>query len=766
MIDLPSITLSNSSLGAGISGAFVSSGSGTPSFSRTLTVSTSGAANPGATTFTVTGTDSRSPEGGSRTSGTATLNVWDFTIALSPSDRTVLRGASTTYTAAVTLVSGSAGNPANVPLALSGAPSDATVTGFPASLAFGASQQFTVQAANSSTGSLGDFALVATSNVDCGSRSASAGLHLYDFSVTISGPNSTPVQRGCSNSYTVNVNLAVGSSTTGLRPITLAVMYTSTTPSNVAASFSASPIPGGSSMLTLSPATTSSLGSFPFQVRGTDSAVPEGGSRDSSPAATPLQIWDFSLTVTPNPLVAALNQGVSYSVKLTLLAGSAGTIPAVDLSSILPVGVTGSFDTTPLTPTLAGAMTVLNLTASTPGSFSITVVAGGGCGTRQVTAMLEVLNATVGGLIRDTSCSALPNGADAVFTPGGGASSGLKLAATNPGGFMYLAKFTNLGPTTSVGFVLDLAKYMSEPTSQFPLWGSNPVKVFSGDPCGPGATDITPMGIQIVTPSGPLNQPLSTNSTTAMSPGSITVPTIPSVPTNGQVWVQVHIRSGLLGTTGWPANSQTAFARGYLFNSKFVVGGTPLTNPEATPFAILGKRFTGIGGWALDLNDQPKDGLQVLVNATCGGGGGPTTQTVTGFYVVQLAAGTSGDVRLCNAMGEAVSPVMSFTAPLAADEFRQIDFLNLNPADPVIDGIVGTSSMGVGGIRVELIGSGNRVVSQTVTNSGGYYVFRFTPPGTYTVRITPPTGYNAATRSVTLTIRMFERKKVDFVLMK
>src|SRR5262249_428687 len=102
--------------------------------------------------------------------------------------------------------------------------------------------------------------------------------------------------------------------------------------------------------------------------------------------------------------------------------------------------------------------------------------------------------------------------------------------------------------------------------------------------------------------------------------------------------------------------------------------------------------------------------------------------------------------------------------PIAQDQFVQADFLNLSPADPVIEGIVGTVDRGVPNTRVELINVAGHVVSTTVTNSGGDYIFRFTAPGTYTVRITPPDGFRASITSTTVKIKMFEVLRVDFLM--
>ena len=94
----------------------------------------------------------------------------------------------------------------------------------------------------------------------------------------------------------------------------------------------------------------------------------------------------------------------------------------------------------------------------------------------------------------------------------------------------------------------------------------------------------------------------------------------------------------------------------------------------------------------------------------------------------------------------------------------QVDFLNLSPADPVIEGIVGTVTQGVGQVTVQLYNVAVKLVASTTTSGGGYYVFRFAAPGQYTVKIVPPAAYTAANSSVTLSVKMFETVKLDFTL--
>jgi hypothetical protein len=273
--------------------------------------------------------------------------------------------------------------------------------------------------------------------------------------------------------------------------------------------------------------------------------------------------------------------------------------------------------------------------------------------------------------------------------------------------------------------------------------------------------DITPAGITVQTSAGPVSQPFPGNSTTAT--GSIVVPQL-SIPAGGMIWAQVFTRYGLIGTTGWPANSQTTFVRGYQTRIR-LTDGSATTSPVVTNFIETGKKVTAIGGYTIDLNGTPKGGLGIAVDAlgtTCSSPSLLAAQNVTGFYFITVPAGMASTVRVCSSMGAQVAQ-QSFSN-VAQDEFRQIDFTNLNPADPVIHGIVGTRTAGVENIRVDLYGSGNRLLATTMTNAGGYYVFRFTPPGNYTVQITPPAGYVATRTSQSVFVKMFDVMTLDFEL--
>jgi hypothetical protein len=729
--------------------------------SSSLTIPAASLANTGSYYVVV------SNECGSVTSNTATLGVFDFTVSISPQDRTVQSGGTATYTVSANLVSGSTGAPTGVSFgAIMGLPADAKVSGFPSSLNFGSSATFSIQ-----TNTLGDFTFTVEGSAGTCSRTATANLYVFDFTVGVT-PDSQTVLRGCSKSYDVAVNLVEKSSTFDLPKVSLSVVFADQSTTNITASFgTASSTPPFITKLFLSPDEKSSLGEFKFVVVGT---VEGGESRQSFVSS--LKVYDFNISATPNPLVLAQNQQGSYTVTVKLESGSA-TPPPIGLSVSLPSGITGKLTNTSIVPTLDGAQTYLLISPTPPaitlptGNFKVTITGtdpGDASCFRTATLDLTVVAARIGGKMRDTGCNDIPNGFDAVFTPAG---SSLKLNATNPGGFMYNSNVT-VDTASKVTVVLSIPtdpddapylKGLPSGSASFVLYGSRPVHVYTSDPCAPGAVDITPNNVVVYTPTGSaMLQPLSNNSTPVTTLGSVVIPDF-NVPAGGKIWVQVHIRSALLDTTGWPLNSQTAFLRSYQFRAGFTFDNLSLSTQLLTNFTGTGKRVTGIGGYAVDLNGSGKGGLKVVVSDTKGNTvATATTEKYSGFFFAPLPANTSGSEQLFNAMDNQIGS-QKF-GPIAQDLFVQLDFLNLSPADPVIEGIVGTVDKGLANTRVELLNVAGHVVSTTQTNSGGYYIFRFPAPGSYTVRVTPPDGFRAATTSTTVKVKMFEEAKIDFLL--
>ena len=135
-----------------------------------------------------------------------------------------------------------------------------------------------------------------------------------------------------------------------------------------------------------------------------------------------------------------------------------------------------------------------------------------------------------------------------------------------------------------------------------------------------------------------------------------------------------------------------------------------------------------------------------------------------GFYFATVPAGGPYTVQLFNPVGQI--PGKSITIPsIANNQYQAVDFLNINPADPAITGYVFDSSFhGISGVKITLTDAKGKTVATTTTSSSGWYVFRFTQPGTYTVTMTVPQGYKAVQASYTMSIGQFQTVRQDFGL--
>jgi hypothetical protein len=252
---------------------------------------------------------------------TVNLHVYDYTIAVTPPDRTVLRGGATTYTVALNLVPGSSvvGVPP-VSLAAIGLPADATPSITPAALTPSLAvptATLSVQTAGTPSGSLGDFAFtVMGTNPSGTTRSGSAGLHLYDFSLTAS-PASLQVLTTGSNSYLVTVTPTPGSSVVG--PAALSLLVGGLPPS---ATGGFSPAIGSALGFTSTfTITTSGAASSPgvvLTVAGADTRSPEGGARSTQVVLvvlTPAQAIPLVInSVNSLAQAGAINNGQANSL--------------------------------------------------------------------------------------------------------------------------------------------------------------------------------------------------------------------------------------------------------------------------------------------------------------------------------------------------------------------------------------------------------------------------------------------------------------------
>lgn len=319
---------------------------------------------------------------------------------------------------------------------------------------------------------------------------------------------------------------------------------------------------------------------------------------------------------------------------------------------------------------------------------------------------------------------------DVVFTPGTGTS--YKMVATNPGTFYYNLQITNNG--ASGNFTIQVA-----------IPGDFVLK-----PLSPGANPVQIDGI-----------PVSYN----LQDGLLSISGV-AISTGQTVRLTAHLdyalKSQYTATQPYTADSQSNYLKQYSFSTS-----VNLVQGKAATVIATGKKVTAIGGFAVDVNGVPKNGLKVTVTDPKGGKTNLATGGVMGdgFYFLIVPAGGPYTVQIFNSLDTQIG--IRKNIQVTKDTFVEVDFNQLNPADPAIQGVVrDNSSNPISGVTVKLLAVNGKVAALTTTNNAGYYVFRFSQPGVYTVRIIVPPGYSATTTSVTIRVSQFQTISVDFNLTK
>jgi len=262
------VTLSATGLPAGASATF-NPASVTAGQSSTLTVSTTATAATGTFGFTVTGRYSSPPVTHSTAASlTVTAALDDFSISASPSSRTVVAGSNTTYAVNTQVTSGTA---RTVSLSASGLPSGASASFNPASVTAGQGSTLTI--GTTGAAAVGTFTLTLTGQYASPPASHSATVTLTvtaaptdDFAISAS-PASQTVAQGSSTTYTVNTQVASGTS----QNVDLSV---SGLPSGATGTFAPPSVTaGGSSTLTVATTTTTVTGTFALTISGVSSTA-------------------------------------------------------------------------------------------------------------------------------------------------------------------------------------------------------------------------------------------------------------------------------------------------------------------------------------------------------------------------------------------------------------------------------------------------------------------------------------------------------------
>jgi cellulose 1,4-beta-cellobiosidase len=252
------VTLSASGLPAGVTATF-SPATVIGSAGSTLTLSASNTAAVGAVSITVTGTS-----GSMKSTATVTLNVIakpDFTIAVSPATLSVAAGTTGTATVSVGFVGGLTGSvsvsASNLPAGVSAnfAPSSVNGTGT-VSVSFFVQPGTAAESGNVTiTGTNGTLSHSATVALTVAGSGATSGFKLTPSAATLA------MAQGSSATDTITV--------TDMGTFNGSVMLAASgMPSGVTASFGTNPTTG-SSVVTVSAASTAAAGTFTLTISGT-----------------------------------------------------------------------------------------------------------------------------------------------------------------------------------------------------------------------------------------------------------------------------------------------------------------------------------------------------------------------------------------------------------------------------------------------------------------------------------------------------------------
>jgi hypothetical protein len=181
----------------------------------------------------------------------------DFSVAATPSSRTVSRGTGTSYTVSVTPSNGFTGS---VSFSVTGLPSGATASFAPSSVSDSGSSTLTVNTLSSTP--TGTYTLTLSATSGTLTHSTQVKLAVADFSISVS-PSSQTVRRNSSTTYTVTVS--------PLGPFSAIATFSVTgLPARTSASFSPTTVPGsGSSTLTLSARAKARRGTYSLKVTAT-----------------------------------------------------------------------------------------------------------------------------------------------------------------------------------------------------------------------------------------------------------------------------------------------------------------------------------------------------------------------------------------------------------------------------------------------------------------------------------------------------------------
>jgi len=566
----------------------------------------------------------------------------------------------------------------------------------------------------------------------------------FDFGLSASPPSIT-VFPGETATYIVGVSLFSGVS----ESVSLSV---SGLPSGATSSITPTSVtPTGTATLEVITDGTITSGTHELTITGAGDAITKSITVDLIVGG---DTFDFDISAFPSSNTVAQGQSTSYDVDVDLLTGTA---QPVSLSvSGLPSGATADITPSSVTPTESSILFITTDATTPAATHQLTITATGGELTKSTIVDLVVVSITSESFITDSKFNQIDS-FDAVFKKDKETKT-LELHNTNPATYYYNEILTNTGTSDIVvDSILNIPASVDPALDQaFCLKGSTPVHIYSDLA---RTSDVTSEAI--IDPIQPISdsdgQSLKCQSTVS---ASFTIPV-------GEIrYITTHLDFNVKGTTGYADDAPDTYRQSYKLKEDFVVDGINSFSDLATVTAV-GKKVTAIGGFALDVEGIVKTGLFVQVFDGADLIGESSITPPDGFYFVEVPKGGPYKVKLFNSE---LKSIKTSTVSVDKDEYVQVDFLNINPADPAIEGYVFDSdTQGVSDVALNLYkitGEQSKLFASTTTEDGGWYVFRFFEPGTYTVEITPPPGFTTDKTSETINIDQFATVRIDFRLIE
>jgi len=457
------VTLTTSTLPAGVTASFSSAGKITGAGSATLSIAVSTSAAPGTYAITVTGTSGT-------TNKTTTVNLTvptpTYSLTAAPGALSVVEGSTGNST--ITVAVGGGFNSA-VTLTTSTLPAGVTAS-FSSSCKITGAGSATLTFAVSASTAPGIYPITVTGTSGATKQSTTVNLTVPTPTYSLSAaPSALSVVVGSTGNSTITV--AVGGGFNSAVTLT-----TSTLPAGVTASFSSSgKITGaGSATLTFAVSASAAPGTYPITVTGTSGTAKQTAAVNLT--VTPLP--SYSLSATPSAVsVVAGSSGVST---ITVSVGGGFNSAVTLTTSALPAGVTASFSSSgKITGAGSATLSFAVGASATPGTYAITVTGAAGTGTAGTTNETTTVNLTVTAPPPSYSLAAAPSAVSVVA--GNSATSTITVAVS--GGFNaavtlttstlpagVTASFSSSGKITGAGSAtLTLAVSASAAAGVYPI---------------------------------------------------------------------------------------------------------------------------------------------------------------------------------------------------------------------------------------------------------------------------------------------------------